>query len=101
VITLFEIELGVLLVERRDSRQGGALRRWLESSVRRPFAERTLPVDGAVARRAAELQVPDPKPERDRYIAATALVHGLTVVTRNLSDFEATGVALINPWDAG
>lgn len=99
-ITLFEIELGVRQVERRDSRQGAALRQWLESSVRRTFADRTLPVDGEVARRAAELHVPDPKPERDGYIAATALVHGLTVVTRNVSDFHATGVTVIDPWGA-
>lgn len=98
-ITLFEIELGVLQVEHRDSRQGEILRRWLEESVRQPFAERTLPVDAEVARRAAGLHVPDPKPERDGYISASALVHGLTVATRNVSDFRATGVAVINPWE--
>lgn len=99
-ITLFEMQLGVLQVERRDSSQGAVLRRWLEQSVRRPFEERTLPVDGEVARRAVGLHVPDPKPERDGYISATALVHGLTVATRNVSDFEATGVAVLNPWEA-
>lgn len=99
-ITLSEIELGVLQVERRDSRRGAVWRRWLEQNVRRPFAGRTLPVDGEVARQAAGLHVPDPKPERDGYILATALVHGLTVVTRNVSDFEATGVAVINLWEA-
>lgn len=97
-ITLFEIELGVLRIERRDPRHGQVLRDWLEASVRRPFAPRTLPIDGEIARRAAELHVPDPKPERDGFIAATALVHGLTVVTRNVADFESTGVAVFNPW---
>lgn len=99
VITLFEIELGVLQMERRDPRQGSALRQWLEVSVRRAFADRTLSVDGEVARRAAELHVPDPRPERDGFIAATALVHGLTVVTRNVGDFESAGVKILNPWE--
>ena len=63
------------------------------------FLERTLPVDSAVALKCARLHVPDPRAERDALIAATAIVHGMTVVTGNLSDFEATGVALINPWN--
>jgi predicted nucleic acid-binding protein len=57
-----------------------------------------LPVHEAVAIRCARLHVPDPRPERDALIAATALEHGLTVVTRNVADFEATGVGLVNPW---
>lgn len=52
----------------------------------------------AVARRDAGLHVPDPSPVRDSLIAATALVHGMTVVTRNVSDFERTGVPTMNPW---
>jgi predicted nucleic acid-binding protein len=64
------------------------------------FQDRTLPVDTAVARRCAQLHAPDPKPERDTLIAATALVHGLTVVTRNVDDFSATGIRLVNPWEA-
>ena len=97
-ITVLELELGVLLLERQDSRQGQILRTWLESHVLPEFKDRTLPVDAIVARRCAPLHVPDPKPERAALIAATALVHGLTVVTRNQADFEATGAPLLNPW---
>jgi len=99
-ITLLELELGVLLLERYDTRQGVIMRGWLEDHVRPEFQDRTLPVDAAVALRCAPLHVPDPKPERDALIAATALVHGLTVVTRNVEDFSATGVRLFNPWEA-
>jgi predicted nucleic acid-binding protein len=99
-ITLLELELGVLQVERRDARQGGVLRAWLEQQVLPAFAGRVLPVDTAVARRCARLHVPDPRAERDALIAATALVQGMTVVTRNVADFLPTGVALLNPWDA-
>jgi len=98
VISLLELELGVLQVARRDSVQGAALRAWLEGQVLPAFDGRTLPVDIPVARRCAALHVPDPAAERDAMIAATALVHGLTVVTRNTADFTASGVALFNPW---
>lgn len=100
VVTLMELRLGILLVARRDRQQGDRLLTWLETRVVREFAERTLPVDAAVARRCAELHVPDPRPERDAFIAATALVHGMTVVTRNTGDFAVTGVPLLNPWKA-
>ncbi|MCS5693146.1 type II toxin-antitoxin system VapC family toxin [Cyanobium sp. FGCU-6] len=98
VITLHELELGVLLVERRDGRQGAVLRQRLEQAVVPAFAGRILSVDEAVARRSAGLHVPDPQPFRDGLIAATALVHNLVVVTRNLADFQASGVRLLNPW---
>ncbi|HET6560380.1 MAG TPA: type II toxin-antitoxin system VapC family toxin [Marmoricola sp.] len=98
VVTIREIEAGVLLVERRDEKHGSLLRTWLEESVLRGYAERILPVDLAVARRAAALHVPDPRPERQALIAATALTHGLTVVTRNVADFEPMGVDVLNPW---
>ncbi len=98
VITIREIEAGVLLVERRDADQGRLLRAWLEERVLLEYADRLLDVDLAVARRAAALHVPHPRPERDALIAATALTHGLTVVTRNTSDFAPMGVALLNPW---
>lgn len=101
VVTVLEIELGVLRVERRDPRQGSVLRRWLEEGVLAGFAERTLPIDLDIARRAARLHIPDPRPERDAYLAATAIEHGLTVVTRNVVDFESTGVAVLDPWAAG
>ena len=99
-LTLMELEIGILRVERRDPAQGNLLRRWMESRVRPEFAERTLPVDTTVALRCARLHVPDPRAERDALIAATALVHGMRVVTRNVADFAATGVPLLNPWTA-
>jgi len=99
-ITLMEIELGVLRMERRDALQGVRLRAWVHHYILPEFLDRTLPVDAAVALRCAPLHVPDPRSERDALIAATALVHGMTVVTRNVADFEATGVPLLNPWDA-
>lgn len=97
-ISVLELEMGVLLVERRDPAQGTVLRSWLDRHVLPAFADRILPVDAAVARRCARLHVPDPRAERDALIAATALAHDLTVVTRNVGDFEATGVRLLNPW---
>ena len=99
VITIQEIEIGVLLAERRDSTQGTILRQWLEDQVLPTFAERIIEVDTVVARRSALLHVPDPRPVRDALIAATALVHGLSVVTRNIADFAPTGAKLIDPWD--
>jgi toxin FitB len=98
VITVLELEQGTLLMERRDRRQGAALRAWLEETVLPDFAERILPVDLHVAVRTAALHVPDPCSDRDSLIAATALVHGMTLVTRNTADFERTGVQLLNPW---
>lgn len=99
VITVLELETGILLVERRDPPQGAALRTWLEGQVLPAFAGRILAVDMAVARRCAKLHVPDRSPDRDAFIAATALVHGMAVVTRNVDDFKATGVEIFNPWD--
>jgi predicted nucleic acid-binding protein len=97
-ISLLEIETGVLLAERRDASQGRVLRAWLEGQVLAQFDGRVLAVDAAVARRCARLHVPDRRSERDALIAATALTHGMTMVTRNTADFEPTGVALLNPW---
>ncbi|MGH3503537.1 MAG: type II toxin-antitoxin system VapC family toxin [Nocardioidaceae bacterium] len=101
VVTVLEIELGVARVERRDRQQGAALREWMESGVLAGFAGRVLSVDVEVALRAAHLHVPDPRPERDAFIAATADAHGLTVVTRNLKDFQPMGVAASDPWAPG
>jgi predicted nucleic acid-binding protein len=97
-ITVLEIELGTLLIERKGKAQGAVLRSWIDDHILPHFEGRILPVDVAVARRCARLHVPDPRAERDALIAATALVHGLTVVSRNVADFDATGVDLINPW---
>jgi predicted nucleic acid-binding protein len=98
-ITIMELELGVLSIERKSAAQGALLRSWLEQHVLPEFSQRTLPVDTAVAQRCARLHVPDKRGERDALIAATALVHGMTVVTRNVADFKPTGVPLINPWE--
>jgi hypothetical protein len=98
VVSVQELEVGILLVERRDAAQGAILRTWLDDYVLPAFAGRILPVDVEVARRSAGLHVPDPKPVRDSLIAATALVHGMTVVTRNVDDFAPSGVLLLNPW---
>jgi toxin FitB len=98
VITVQELEIGVLLVERRDPRQGRLLRTWLEDHVLPTFQDRILEVDVAVARRSAALHVPDPSPIRDALIAATALVHDLTLATRNVADFTPSGARLVNPW---
>ena len=97
-ITILELEIGVLLVERRDPAQGAILRVWLDNHVLPAFAGRVLAVDTAVAQRCAWLHVPDPRAGRDALIAATALTHGMTVVTRNVADFEPTGVPVLDPW---
>jgi toxin FitB len=97
-ITVLELEIGCLRLERRDPAQGRILRTWIESLVLPAFASRILPVDVPVARRCAALHVPNPTSERDALIAATALVHGMTVVSRNTADFASTGVRLLNPW---
>jgi len=99
-ITVQELEMGVLLAERRDPPQGAVFRTWFESLVLPAFAGRILPIDTAVAKRSAALHVPAPRPVIDTLIAATALVHGMTVVTRNVADFQSAGVSLLNPWEA-
>jgi toxin FitB len=97
-ITIHEIELGVLLMERREPATGALFRTWLDGHVLPAFAGRILAVDTAVARRSAGLHVPSTRPDRDAFIAATALVHAMIVVTRNVRDFEPMGVAVLNPW---
>lgn len=99
-ICILEIELGTLQIARRDAAQGAILRSWIDEQILPRFEGRILPIDTAVAQRCARLHVPDPRAERDALIAATALIHGLTVVTRNMADFEPLGVMLLNPWVA-
>jgi len=100
VITLHELEHGVLLAERRDPDGAAPLRQWLDADVRDAFADRVLSIDQAVAKLAASLHVPDPAPINDAYIAATAMAHNLTIVTRDANDFTRfAGLEVVNPWD--
>jgi toxin FitB len=97
-VTILELKTGALLMERRDRSQGAMLRAWLSDHVMPTFSGRIIAVDTEIALRSARLQVPDPKPLHDTLIAATALVHGMTIVTRNLRDYEKSEASILNPW---
>ena len=97
-VTLLELETGVLLLERRDPRQGETFRNWLDNQVMPAFGDRILPIDTTIAKRCAKLHVPNRRPDRDAFIGATALVHRMTVVTRNTPDFAPMNVATVDPW---
>ena len=97
-ITILELERGILSIQRRDIEQGSRLRAWMDCRVRPEFADRIISIDEAVATRCAHLHIPDRRNEADALIAATAIVHGLVVVTRNIQDFQGTGVVLVDPW---
>jgi predicted nucleic acid-binding protein len=98
VVTILELETGALRALRQDRVKGTMLRTWIDERVLPRFEDRIVPIDTAVALKCAALHVPDPRSDRDAYIAATALVHDLTVVTRNTQDFQRTGVKLFDPW---
>jgi toxin FitB len=98
-MTIFELERGVRQMERRDAQQGAVLRRWLSDQIMTTYEQRTLPLSRAVALICAGLHIPNPKSERDAWIAATAIDAGLSVVSRNVSDFAGIGVGLINPFE--
>ena len=98
VISIQELEKGVLQKERADPQGGAVLRAWLTEHVYVGFEGRILPVTQEIAVCCAALHVPNPRPTMDALIAATAKVHGLTVATRNLKDFVHFGVPLLNPW---
>ena len=98
-VVLHELEIGVRLVEHNDAAAGKVLRNWLENTVLTAFSGRILPLDEAAAVQAAKWHVPNPKPINDAYIAATAFTRRMTLVTRNIKDFEGMGIALVNPWN--
>ena len=99
VITLLEIEQGILRVRHRsDEAQFARLENWLEGTVLPTFDTRILPVDRHTARVCARLHIPDRRPYNDALIAASAIRHGLTLVTRNTRDFADLQVPLFNPF---
>jgi len=100
VISVLELEIGILLLERRNRKQSAVLRAWMDGHVLPTFSDRILAVDTAVAQRCTVLHVLNPRSDRDALIAATALVHDITVVTRNVSHFQPLGVRLVNPWES-
>ena len=99
VITLLEIEQGILRVRHRsDEAQFARLENWLEGTVLPTFDTRILPVDRHTARVCARLHIPDRRPYNDALIAASAIRHGLTLVTRNTRDFADLQVPQFNPF---
>ena len=97
-LTMMEIETGIRRLERYDRRQAAIIRSWKEGPLRTLFQGRFVDVDLEIAERCASLHVPDPQPEIDALIAATAIVRGLTLVTRNERDFATMPVQVMNPW---
>ena len=98
-VVMMELERGVLGMERKDKAQDAVLRRWLDNIIKPAFSGRILPADADTAAVCAALHIPDKAPENDAWIAATAKQHRLILVTRNIADFERTGVRLINPFE--
>jgi predicted nucleic acid-binding protein len=97
-ITVSELATWVARVKHRDAVQGGILGDWFNTRVMGQFATRIVPVDAEVGICAGQLHVPDPRDYRDAFIAATAIVRGMTVVTRNTAHFAPMGARVINPF---
>lgn len=100
VVSMWELEYGILLKAHSDLAQGKVLKDWFEQSVISAYTGRILPICFDVMRVCAPMHVPDKRPERDALIAATAIVHNMTVVTRNENDFAGMNCPLLNPWKA-
>lgn len=100
VVTIFETEMGILQLEGKDKRQAQILRSWLHTRILPAFADRILPMDASLALVGARFHIPGRCSLRVSFIAATALFHGMTLVTRHVADFVPTGVPVLNPWDA-
>lgn len=98
-ITILEIDMGILAIDRRDANQALSLRKWRDNYVLPSFEHRILDVTLAVCRRCASLHIPNKRPDRDAFVAATGLVHNMTIVTRNVNDFKDTEVKIFNPWN--
>lgn len=98
VITLMELKTGILLKERKDPDQALLLEEWFKTKVLPAFENRVISIDKEVAIKCASLHVPNPRSDRDTLIAASAIVHGMVVVTRNVKDYDASMVKLLNPW---
>ncbi|MDE5441841.1 PIN domain-containing protein [Bradyrhizobium sp. CSA207] len=99
VLVLAEIRRGIELKRRNDPQQAKSLDRWF-AQMRTRLADRVLPIDETVAETWALLGIPNPLPLIDSLLAATAKVHGLTLVTRNVADIAAAGVSLLDPFSA-
>lgn len=100
-VVMMELERGVLSMERKDVEQGKRLRNWIENVVKNRFSDKILAIDATTAGICARLHIPDRSPENDAWIAAQAIQHGLTVVTRNEKDFAELGVQVWNPFADG
>jgi predicted nucleic acid-binding protein len=99
VLTLGELANGAARLARRDDAQAATLRRWLEST-RLSYANRIIPIDSEISETWGQLNAIRPLPVIDGLLAATALVRGMTFVTRDTRDIAGTGVRTINPWVA-
>lgn len=101
VITLNEIRVGIRELEWRDREFAGLLQLWYANLVSQPEVFPQLEVNLQIAEVAADFRAAHGTAFSDSLIAATASVHGLTLATRNVSDFGMTGINLLNPWDFG